>query len=48
MYNYVQPIIACIVAVWLGLDTFGLKAGIATAMVFVGVFMVTQSKSKEK
>lgn len=46
MYNYVQPIVASIVAVALGMDTFGIKKGIAIGLVFIGVYVVTQSKSK--
>lgn len=46
MYNYVQPIIASIITVIVGLDTFGLMKGIAIALVFLGVYIVTQSKSK--
>ncbi|NDV84261.1 DMT family transporter [Bacteroides sp. 51] len=46
MYNYVQPIVASIVAVIMGMDTFGIKKGIAIGLVFLGVYIVTQSKSK--
>lgn len=46
MYNYVQPIVASIVAVTIGMDTFGWQKGIAIALVFLGVYVVTQSKSK--
>lgn len=46
MYNYVQPIVASIAAVWMGMDTFGIVKGIAIGLVFLGVYIVTQSKSK--
>lgn len=46
MYNYVQPIVASIAAVAIGMDTFGWKKGMAIALVFLGVYIVTQSKSK--
>lgn len=46
MYNYVQPIIASVITVLVGLDTFGLMKSIAVALVFLGVFIVTRSKSK--
>lgn len=46
MYNYVQPIVASILAVILGMDTFGVSKAIAIALVFLGVYIVTQSKSK--
>ena len=46
MYNYVQPIVACLVSVFLGLGVFGIAQGIAVLLVFSGVFLVTQSKSR--
>lgn len=46
MYNYVQPLVASFVAVLIGLDTFGLVKGIAGVLVFSGVYIVTQSKSR--
>jgi drug/metabolite transporter (DMT)-like permease len=46
MYNYVQPIIASIAAVIMGIGTFGWQKGIAIGLVFLGVYIVTQSKSR--
>ena len=46
MYNYVQPIVASLIAVLWGMDTFGVMKGIAVALVFTGVYIVTQSKSR--
>ncbi len=46
MYNYVQPIVASIVAIALGMDHFGLQKSIAVVLVFLGVYLVTQSKSR--
>lgn len=46
MYNYVQPIVASISSVILGMDVFGWKKGVAIGLVFLGVYIVTQSKSK--
>ncbi len=46
MYNYLQPIVASIVAVSLGMDNFGWQKWIAILLVFGGVYVVTQSKSK--
>jgi drug/metabolite transporter (DMT)-like permease len=46
MYNYLQPIIASIVAVQMGLASFGFEKVIASVLVFAGVYIVTQSKSK--
>lgn len=46
MYNYIQPLVACIVTVCLGLDTFNLTKGIAVCLIFGGVYLVTASKSR--
>lgn len=46
MYNYVQPIVACIVTVYLGMDSFNLVKGLAILMIFGGVYLVTISKSR--
>ncbi|MFA6779863.1 MAG: DMT family transporter [Paludibacteraceae bacterium] len=48
MYNYLQPIVASLVAVYFGMDTFGWKNTFAAVLVFLGVYTVTQSKSKER
>ena len=44
MYNYVQPIVACLVSVAAGLATFGMPHAAAIVMVFTGVYLVTQRK----
>lgn len=46
MYNYVQPIVACLVSVTLGLGMFGWTQAGAVVLVFGGVWLVTQSKSR--
>ena len=46
MYNYVQPLVAGIVAISLGMDKFGFLKGLAVVFVFLGVYIVTQSRSK--
>ncbi len=46
MYNYLQPIAASFVAVAIGMDRFGWNKIISTVLVFTGVYMVTQSKSR--
>ncbi len=46
MYNYVQPIVACIVAVWWGMDAFNAVKGFAVLLIFSGVYLVTTSKSR--
>ncbi|MDE6507317.1 MAG: DMT family transporter [Alistipes sp.] len=46
MYNYVQPVVAVFFTVVVGLDSFGLAKGAAALCVFVGVWLVTRSKSR--
>jgi len=46
MYNYTQPIIASLATIALGLDVFGYEQLISTALVFLGVYIVTQSKTR--
>ncbi|MDD3320201.1 MAG: DMT family transporter [Paludibacter sp.] len=46
MYNYVQPIVASMLAVWMGIDQFGIEKGLSGVLVFVGVYIVNTSKSK--
>lgn len=46
MYNYMQPIVASIAAIIMGLGAFGWEKGAAVALVFLGVYIVTKSKSK--
>lgn len=46
MYNYVQPIVACLVSVLTGLGIFGWSQALAILLVFGGVYLVTQSKSR--
>ena len=48
MYNYVQPTVATGVAIMWGLDSFNMIKGIAIVLIFVGVFLVTRSKTKEQ
>lgn len=48
MYNYLQPIIAAIIAVVFTSETFGLEKIISTILVFIGVYIVTQSKSRSQ
>jgi drug/metabolite transporter (DMT)-like permease len=45
MYNYVQPIIATIISIIIGLDHFTWKKGIAMILVFTGVWIVNQSRA---
>lgn len=46
MYNYVQPIVACVASVAAGLGVFGLRQAAAVVLVFGGVWLVTHSKSR--
>jgi len=46
MYNYVQPIVASMVAVAIGIDVFGVEKALSSILVFAGVYIVTQSKSR--
>jgi drug/metabolite transporter (DMT)-like permease len=46
MYSYLQPIIAAIVSVCVGMDTLTVGKILAAALVFVGVGVVNQSKAK--
>ena len=46
VYNYIQPLVACIVSVYLGMDSFNFVKGIAIVLIFGGVYLVTVSKSR--
>lgn len=46
MYNNAQPIIASIVAILIGQDYFTWDKPVAALLVFLGVYLVTQSKSR--
>ncbi len=48
MYNYIQPVVACAVAITLGMDTFNLQKLIAVMLIFIGVCLVTKSKSRKQ
>ena len=46
MYNYVQPIVAALVSILLGLAVLTVTHAVAAALIFTGVAMVTFSKSR--
>lgn len=46
MYNYIQPIVACAVAVYWGMDSFNAIKIITIILIFSGVYMVTSSRSR--
>lgn len=48
MYNYVQPIVATITGVCLGLDVFTPVKALAIVLIFSGVWLVTISKAKSQ
>ena len=48
MYNYMQPIVGAGVAVLIGMGTFGWTKAVASVLIFVGVYVVTLSKSREQ
>lgn len=43
MYNYLQPVFACIFAVTLGVGNFGPVKALAMLLVFIGIFMVNKN-----
>ena len=45
MYSYVQPIIAIVISIWVGMDTLSWQKLLAAAMVFGGVVLVNYSRS---
>ena len=48
MYSYVQPIIAIVISIYLGMDTLTWQKVLAALMVFGGVIIVSYSRSKTK
>ncbi len=46
MYNYLQPIVASLATVIIGMDKFGIDKILSAVLVFAGVYLVTQSKGK--
>lgn len=48
MYNYIQPVVACIVAICWGIDSFNLTKVVAVVLIFGGVYLVTASRSRKE
>lgn len=46
MYNYIQPLVATIVAICWGMDSFNLTKVFSVVMIFGGVWLVTSSRSR--
>ncbi|MDE6120772.1 MAG: hypothetical protein K2F63_03185, partial [Muribaculaceae bacterium] len=42
-----RPLVACIVAILWGMDTFGVAKALAILMIFTGVFLVSISRSRK-
>lgn len=47
MYSYVQPIIATVLGICMGMDSFTWQKVLAALMVFTGVFIVSRSRAAE-
>lgn len=47
MYNYIQPIVASVVAVCWGMDSFNVLKVLAVILIFLGVYFVTRSRSRK-
>lgn len=47
MYNYVQPVVATITGIFLGLDIFTPLKGLAVILIFSGVWLVTISRARQ-
>ena len=48
IYNYMQPLVAVVVSVTLGLAVFTLTHALAVALIFSGVWLVAISRSRQK
>lgn len=48
MYNYVQPIVASIIAISVGQDTFSIQKLVSLLLVGTGVYLVTTSKGSQQ
>ena len=46
MYHYVQPVVATVVAIIWGMDTFNILKIIAVVLIFAGVLLVNRSKAR--
>lgn len=46
VYNYFQPVVSCLASVAMGLAVFGCLQVVAVALVFSGVYLVTQTRHK--
>lgn len=46
MYNYVQPVVACLVTISMGMDHLNAMKCVAIALIFGGVYLVSISRNK--
>ena len=46
MYNNMQPLLASIIAIIMGQDTFSIEKVISGVLILFGVYLVTASKSR--
>jgi drug/metabolite transporter (DMT)-like permease len=46
MYSYVQPIVAIVVSIYVGMDTLSWQKVLAAVTVFTGVIIVSRSRQK--
>ncbi len=48
IYNYVQPVIALCISIWLGLESFGYLSALALILIIIGVTIVTRRTIQSK
>lgn len=48
MYSYVQPIVAIVVSIYVGMDTLSWQKVLAAVTVFAGVIIVSRSRQREQ
>lgn len=48
MYNYVQPVVGCLAAAAMGLDSLSWTKALAVLLIFTGVYLVTHSMSAKQ
>lgn len=48
MYNYVQPVIACSIAVFLGMDSLNFSKLVSVVLICAGVYLVSVSPTKKE
>jgi len=46
MFNYIQPVLASMIAIAIGQDVLNWTKPVSAALIFIGVYLVLTSKSK--